>query len=185
MPARKQWRLAWPRVRTFCKEFLHQNVSKEAIKAATQEVEEMRCYLSTNCTEEEIQELSDLENSLQQMEDHEASLWFLKGRSKWLREGEAPTQYFFSLAKARYSQDQIAGLQTADGTKSMVMALGSPRQLGWLRDVGCEVAGAGRRFKFLGVWSGQGISQLEIAEKICDSIKKKLKLWVNRYFSLP
>ncbi|KAL3678607.1 hypothetical protein R1sor_021563 [Riccia sorocarpa] len=39
----------------------------------------------------------------------------MRSRSKWLREGEAPTKYFFSLAKAKFSRDRIHGLQLSNG----------------------------------------------------------------------
>ncbi|KAL3690567.1 hypothetical protein R1sor_016876 [Riccia sorocarpa] len=50
--------------------------------------------------------------------------------------------------------------------KSMVMALGNRRQNNWLRDVGCDVASSGRRFKFLGVLSGMNLQQAEITQHI-------------------
>ncbi|KAL3698294.1 hypothetical protein R1sor_012370 [Riccia sorocarpa] len=39
----------------------------------------------------------------------------MRSRSKWLKEGEAPTKYFFSLAKAKFSRDRIPGLQLSNG----------------------------------------------------------------------
>ncbi|KAL3681267.1 hypothetical protein R1sor_024223 [Riccia sorocarpa] len=60
------------------------------------------------------------------------------------------------------------------------MALGSTKPRSWMGEIGCEVAGNRRRFKFLGVWSGKCISQQEITEKIVNSIEKRLKSWVNR-----
>ncbi|KAL3697076.1 hypothetical protein R1sor_011152 [Riccia sorocarpa] len=34
----------------------------------------------------------NLEEELQKLENEEAELWFLRSRSKWLEQGEVPTQ---------------------------------------------------------------------------------------------
>ncbi|KAL3683316.1 hypothetical protein R1sor_001338 [Riccia sorocarpa] len=77
----------------------------------------------------------------------------------------------------RNSTVDVTGLAMIN--KSMVMALGNPRQLGWLQESGCLIAGPRRRFKYLGV------TQHEVTEVIMNSIEKKVKLWVNHYLSFP
>ncbi|KAL3695695.1 hypothetical protein R1sor_009771 [Riccia sorocarpa] len=63
------------------------------------------------------------------------------------------------------------------------MLLGGSNQGEWLREMGCEVAGSRRRFKFLGVWSGRHIQQQEIIEQIIITIEKCLQSWVNKSLS--
>ncbi|KAL3699850.1 hypothetical protein R1sor_017872 [Riccia sorocarpa] len=70
-----------------------------------------------------------------------------------------------------------------DLLKSLVMALGRPRSSTWIREFGCEVADHRKRFKFLGVWSGRDLTQIEIAEKINDSIECRLRSWVNKFLT--
>ncbi|KAL3690721.1 hypothetical protein R1sor_004372 [Riccia sorocarpa] len=67
--------------------------------------------------------------------------------------------------------------------KSLVMALGPDSHYPWLEDSGCEVASPQRRFKYLGVWSGRGIAEREITEKIVEAIDGRLRCWINRNLS--
>ncbi|KAL3675952.1 hypothetical protein R1sor_025900 [Riccia sorocarpa] len=241
--------LALPWVKDFCRDLYKKQTNQQKIKDLQIEVENRRRFLPYQYLEEEIQELTVLEQELINLENQEASLWYLRSRSKWLREGEAPTKYFFNLAKSRFSKDLILGLQndqgevvtrqrdilqlietyyterynaegegldsrlarqeilqlidkriseaeasslnrtpTDDEVDATIKSLKrgkSPglegvtndmiidcwdfirddclemRHHGWLREIGCEVAGQRRRFKYLGVWSGRGVTQQE------------------------
>ncbi|KAL3679376.1 hypothetical protein R1sor_022332 [Riccia sorocarpa] len=112
---RRRWNRAWSRIRDYCRDLQRQNASQEKIQQLKREVDERRRYLPCNCTEEEIQELTALEDSLQELENQDAALWVLRSRSKWLREGEAPTKFFFELAKSRFAKDKISVLQKESG----------------------------------------------------------------------
>ncbi|KAL3676115.1 hypothetical protein R1sor_026063 [Riccia sorocarpa] len=68
-----------------------------------------------DCSEGEVSELMELERELHDLEEQESSLWYLRIISKWLKEGEAPTKYFFSLAKSRYTKDRIECLKRENG----------------------------------------------------------------------
>ncbi|KAL3678809.1 hypothetical protein R1sor_021765 [Riccia sorocarpa] len=74
-----------------------------------------KTFPPNECTEDELTSLQTLEDQLDEVENQQASLWFLRSRSKWLREGEAPSHYLFSLVQARYSEDRICALQQANG----------------------------------------------------------------------
>ncbi|KAL3692814.1 hypothetical protein R1sor_006465 [Riccia sorocarpa] len=113
--ARRRWSLAWARVKDFCRDLHKSQTDQHNIRELQKEVENRRRFLPYDCSEEDIQELSQLEQELNTIEDQEASLWYLRSRSKWLREGEAPTRYFFNLAKSRFSKDRISGLQKDNG----------------------------------------------------------------------
>ncbi|KAL3700944.1 hypothetical protein R1sor_018966 [Riccia sorocarpa] len=113
--ARKRWSLAWTRVKDFCRDLYKKQTNQQKIRDLQIEVENRRRFLPYQCSEEEIQELTVLEQELINLENQEASLWYLRSRSKWLREGEAPTKYFFNLAKSRFSKDRILGLQNDQG----------------------------------------------------------------------
>ncbi|KAL3687986.1 hypothetical protein R1sor_014295 [Riccia sorocarpa] len=108
---RKRWSLAWARVRDFCQEQHKLQSNQETVLRLQKEVEERCRFLPADCSEEELNELTILEDALHEIENQEAALWYERSRSKWLREGEAPTKYFFNLAKAKFSRDRIAGVQ--------------------------------------------------------------------------
>ncbi|KAL3689425.1 hypothetical protein R1sor_015734 [Riccia sorocarpa] len=268
--ARTRWNKGWGRIRKYCRELQLKQKNQNQIKLLRDEVEERRRLQPRDCTEAETEDLAAVEDSLHALENEEATQWFLRSRSKTLREGEAPTKFFFESAKARFTRDRIAALKTEAGEtitsneeilqivedfyadlyssngeslesrlarlevlqlitrriaesdreqiddlptteeidltdfqrartaigkfelasgallniqKSMVMALGNSCNLEWLRNSGCEVAGWRHRFRFLGIWSGRGISHLEVTEKIVVSIEKKFNLWANKYLS--
>ncbi|KAL3682836.1 hypothetical protein R1sor_000858 [Riccia sorocarpa] len=100
------------------------------------------------------------------------------------------TSVFISASARDFEQARktIKKFEQASGAKlnvqkSLVLALGNSRNSSWLADLGCQVADNRRRFKFLGVWSGKGITQAEIAEKITASIDGRLRSWVNMYLT--
>ncbi|KAL3682477.1 hypothetical protein R1sor_000499 [Riccia sorocarpa] len=113
--ARRRWSLAWARVKDFCRDLHRAQTDQHNIRELQKEVENRRRFLPYDCSEEDIQELSQLEQELNTIEDQEASLWYLRSHSKWLREREAPTRYFFNLAKSRFSKDRISGFQKDNG----------------------------------------------------------------------
>ncbi|KAL3687290.1 hypothetical protein R1sor_013599 [Riccia sorocarpa] len=100
------------------------------------------------------------------------------------------TSVFISASAKDFQQARktIQKFEQASGAKlnvqkSLVLALGNSRNSSWLADLGCEVADNRGGFKFLGVWSGKGIIQAEIAEKITASIDGRLRSWVKRYLT--
>ncbi|KAL3692058.1 hypothetical protein R1sor_005709 [Riccia sorocarpa] len=111
----RRWNQSWSRVRSFCKELARKQNSENRIPQLQREVEDKRRVLERDCSEDAIHELMELEDELQNLEKQEASLWYLRSCSKWLRFEEAPTSYFFSLTKARFSRDRIACLKTNEG----------------------------------------------------------------------
>ncbi|KAL3693786.1 hypothetical protein R1sor_007437 [Riccia sorocarpa] len=113
--ARSRWSQGWARIRKFCRELQLTQRNQNRINQLRQEVEERRRFLPLDCTEEEITELTEVEESRHALEDEEANKWFLRSRSKTLREGEAPTKFFFELAKARFKKDRIRALKTGAG----------------------------------------------------------------------
>ncbi|KAL3682552.1 hypothetical protein R1sor_000574 [Riccia sorocarpa] len=89
----------------------------------------------------------------------------------------------FTQVRKAIEKFELASGALLNVQKSLVMALGESANNGWLKDSGCEVADHRRRFKFLGVWSGKGITQAEITERIVESIDRKLRSWVNKHLT--
>ncbi|KAL3679635.1 hypothetical protein R1sor_022591 [Riccia sorocarpa] len=112
---RKRWCLGWARIKQLCQERVQNQKDSNEIRRLKEEVQRRRQSLPRDYSEGEIVEMTNLEDELNRLEDQEASLWVQRSRSKWLSEGEAPTSYFFSLAKSKYSRDQIQCLKNDEG----------------------------------------------------------------------
>ncbi|KAL3696981.1 hypothetical protein R1sor_011057 [Riccia sorocarpa] len=72
------------------------------------------------------EQLKRAEQKLRMLEQTEARAWRLRNRERWLREGEAPTRYFYAQAKAKFNRETIHKLQLQDGStttdKDVIMA---------------------------------------------------------------
>ncbi|KAL3699350.1 hypothetical protein R1sor_017372 [Riccia sorocarpa] len=112
---RKRWSLGWSRIKRLCQEQIKEEREFNEADRIRKEVCRRRTRMARDCQEEEIVSLTNLEDELNRLEDHEDATWVQRSRSKWLSEGEAPTAYFFSLAKSRYSSDRISCLMKEDG----------------------------------------------------------------------
>ncbi|KAL3694684.1 hypothetical protein R1sor_008335 [Riccia sorocarpa] len=63
-----------------------------------------------------LEQLRTVEGDLRKMEQTEARAWRLRSRQRWLREGEAPSRYFYAQAKAKFARESIHKLKLEDGT---------------------------------------------------------------------
>ncbi|KAL3681561.1 hypothetical protein R1sor_024517 [Riccia sorocarpa] len=87
----------------------------------------------------------------------------------------------FTKAKRVIERFELASGAALNMQKSLVMALERNDTPQWVSSTGCEIADRRTRFKFLGVWSGGGVTAKEVTEVMLTSIEKKLKLWANMY----
>ncbi|KAL3699441.1 hypothetical protein R1sor_017463 [Riccia sorocarpa] len=69
--------------------------------------------------------------------------------------------------------------------KSIIMQLKPQHQPDWMESTGCEIAGPGRSFKYLGIATSSPINEKIITEEIVQKLMKKLKHWSNRLLSWP
>ncbi|KAL3692735.1 hypothetical protein R1sor_006386 [Riccia sorocarpa] len=69
--------------------------------------------------------------------------------------------------------------------KSVVMQLTPRQHPTWMDEAGCEIVGAGRSFKYLGVSTSSPIDEKTITEDIVQKLMRKLKHWSNRLLSWP
>ncbi|KAL3699232.1 hypothetical protein R1sor_017254 [Riccia sorocarpa] len=112
---RKRWSQGWSRIKSFCKAQQKAKIEEDEIRFLQQQVNRRRTHLPADCSEEEIQDLTTLEDELRALENQEANLWVQRSKSKWLSQGEAPSAYFFSLTKNNFSRDRITGLHGKNG----------------------------------------------------------------------
>ncbi|KAL3685172.1 hypothetical protein R1sor_003194 [Riccia sorocarpa] len=71
--------------------------------------------------------------------------------------------------------------------KSIMMQMrpAPPPPQTWMEESGCEVAGPGKKFVYLGVSTSSPIDEKAIADEIVQKMLKKLKHWSNRLLSWP
>ncbi|KAL3700396.1 hypothetical protein R1sor_018418 [Riccia sorocarpa] len=69
--------------------------------------------------------------------------------------------------------------------KSIVMQLKPSQPPAWMSLTGCEIAGPGRSFKYLGVATSSPIDEKTITDEIVQKLMRKLKHWSNRLLSWP
>ncbi|KAL3682349.1 hypothetical protein R1sor_000371 [Riccia sorocarpa] len=118
---RRRWREAWTRVKQWCKQQKTTGaLNLEALEELRNRVGVAREELLPDVPEQTLKDLADLEQRLEEMERREADLWRKRSRTKWLAQGEAPTKFFFSHAKANFTREMIHGLE--DSQRGVITA---------------------------------------------------------------
>ncbi|KAL3679052.1 hypothetical protein R1sor_022008 [Riccia sorocarpa] len=64
-----------------------------------------------NASDTEVQEITAVEAKILGLEQRDEDLWRKRSMARWLSQGEAPTKFFFSLAKANFSKEKIHALE--------------------------------------------------------------------------
>ncbi|KAL3681371.1 hypothetical protein R1sor_024327 [Riccia sorocarpa] len=118
----KQWDLGWGRLRQILKEE-KAIIEKEdhGFQDLRREVEELRLQMEEEGLEGGNKDLhTDLqrkEAELREQDLREAQAWKCRSKEKWLKEGEAPSRYFYTKLKAKFSRERIAVLEREDGSR--------------------------------------------------------------------
>ncbi|KAL3689125.1 hypothetical protein R1sor_015434 [Riccia sorocarpa] len=60
-------------------------------------------------------QLEEIEEQIAKLEKQKEEEWRRFSRIRWIKEGEAPSKFFFSLLKARRAKDTITAIKTEDG----------------------------------------------------------------------
>ncbi|KAL3701794.1 hypothetical protein R1sor_019816 [Riccia sorocarpa] len=93
-------------------------------------------------------------------------------------------EQFNRLTEVIHSYELISGAKL-NLSKSLIMPLGPGRNPAWLHETGCEIAGEGKNFIYLGVSTSNPINEKEITKSIVKKIENKLNHWSNRLLSWP
>ncbi|KAL3677969.1 hypothetical protein R1sor_020925 [Riccia sorocarpa] len=113
---RVMWDLGWQRLKKILQqERRDQRTRFPSESKLKEELETVRSKLTAKYTEQDRRQLATLEKKVKELELKEAAAWRLRSRAKWLREGEAPSHYFFVLMKSKYKREQILYLKTEEG----------------------------------------------------------------------
>ncbi|KAL3685010.1 hypothetical protein R1sor_003032 [Riccia sorocarpa] len=114
--SRRRWTRGWERVSRVLK--VARN-AKEKLRREegdlAAEVHWRREQLSSESSTEEIDALHKVEQKLKERDLHDARLWKLRSRDKWLEEDTAPSRYFFTKLRARWARESLEALETQDG----------------------------------------------------------------------
>ncbi|KAL3680699.1 hypothetical protein R1sor_023655 [Riccia sorocarpa] len=109
-----RWQLAWLRVKQVLKQ--EKKKHKEEMKQYHDLQVELRHLRQlpdrtgdTNTTEA-IQRLKNVQETLRQQEQKDARAWRIRSKQHWLKEGEAPSRYFFAQFKAKMARESIKEL---------------------------------------------------------------------------
>ncbi|KAL3675613.1 hypothetical protein R1sor_025561 [Riccia sorocarpa] len=115
----KLWDLGWGRLRQILREE-KAIVEKEehGYQDLRREVEELRIWMEEEGGNSDLHaELQLKEAELREQDLREARAWKYRSKEKWLREGEAPSHYFYAQLKAKFSREKIAVLEREDGRR--------------------------------------------------------------------
>ncbi|KAL3692001.1 hypothetical protein R1sor_005652 [Riccia sorocarpa] len=70
-------------------------------------------------------------------------------------------------------------------SKSLIMPIGPSIPPDWTNETGCDIAGPGRGFIYLGVRTSNPVDEQQIVISIKQKILKRLSHWSNRFLSWP
>ncbi|KAL3676812.1 hypothetical protein R1sor_026760 [Riccia sorocarpa] len=62
-------------------------------------------------------EITKLESEIKELEEVQAILWRRWSQMRWLKEGEAPSRFFFELLRIKRLKEEIVALDTEDGRR--------------------------------------------------------------------
>ncbi|KAL3692284.1 hypothetical protein R1sor_005935 [Riccia sorocarpa] len=115
--AQRKWQIGWIRIREILRaENRQAKAEGRQIYDLRLEVSSLRMMLEEDENPILIEQLRRVEDDLRKMEQAEARAWRLRSRQRWLREGEAPSRYFYAQAKAKFARESIQKLKLEDGS---------------------------------------------------------------------
>ncbi|KAL3694784.1 hypothetical protein R1sor_008435 [Riccia sorocarpa] len=114
----RRWEMAWIRIREVLK------TESRQMKEEHREIHDLRLEVlslrlirqeETDTNHNLMEQLRQAEEKLRRREQDEARSWRLRSRVRWLREGEAPTRYFYAQTKAKFCREAIQVLEDDQG----------------------------------------------------------------------
>ncbi|KAL3694959.1 hypothetical protein R1sor_008610 [Riccia sorocarpa] len=89
----------------------------------------------------------------------------------------------FEELKAILERYELASGAKVNFSKTLVMPLGSSVVPEWIKDEECEVAEAGRAFRYLGVMTGVNIPEHTGVNDLLRRMQRRMMSWENHYLS--
>ncbi|KAL3692032.1 hypothetical protein R1sor_005683 [Riccia sorocarpa] len=114
--ARVHWELGWLRIKKIMQEVRRETRHTEAdLQTLPAQLMQIRINIKMENTPENRALLAKLETQVKEQEINNAVAWRLRSRSRWLREGDAPSQYFFAMMRSKFKREMIESLTTDSG----------------------------------------------------------------------
>lgn len=112
---RVNWELGWRVVKIFLKDVKKEwdDIEKNWIRP-DDEIYDMRNRIGTTDLAQ-VAKLVELEGEVRRCECANATMWRIRSKSKWMKIGDAPYQYFLKLIQAKRIQESIKVLLTSNG----------------------------------------------------------------------
>ncbi|KAL2643350.1 hypothetical protein R1flu_010937 [Riccia fluitans] len=100
--ARCQWELKWGATREYLKHKQKEDRCKETeLQEKLLEMQPRLCGMAANRAHTASADWTKLVSEVREMENTQAAKWRKFSRLRWIREGDAPSRFFFSILKAR------------------------------------------------------------------------------------
>ncbi|KAL3701937.1 hypothetical protein R1sor_019959 [Riccia sorocarpa] len=116
--ARVRWDLKWAETRRYLKEKSREERAKRSvIQEKLEELKKKRRKLARNRTHLADGELMKLEKEIQILEDSQCVLWRRWSQMRWMKQGDAPSKFFFNLLRVKRLKDKITTLEREDRSR--------------------------------------------------------------------
>ncbi|KAL3684087.1 hypothetical protein R1sor_002109 [Riccia sorocarpa] len=113
---RVKWILAWRRLKGLFKRVQREQGEKyRELEKKEAELQTLKTMADFDHSEELASEIEILEAEVRSKETWEVTQWRNRSRNRWLKEGEAPSKYFFSQLKTKHQRESIKALQRESG----------------------------------------------------------------------
>ncbi|KAL3696995.1 hypothetical protein R1sor_011071 [Riccia sorocarpa] len=112
-----KWELGWKRVKKIMQRIRKEQRDADLTAHSTSdELTELRVKIASENSEANRNRLVYLETKAKDKELRDARAWRLRSRARWLREGDAPSHYFFSMLKSKCKREEMVKLERDDGS---------------------------------------------------------------------
>ncbi|KAL3697733.1 hypothetical protein R1sor_011809 [Riccia sorocarpa] len=115
---RRNWDWRWGEVR---RQLINRNKEEKKkrrqMEEKIQELKKHRIRVARSRTNLVDDELDEIEVQIKQLETEQEKDFRKWSKIRWIRFGEAPSKFFFSILKAKRAKEDIAYLKTADGRR--------------------------------------------------------------------
>ncbi|KAL3675533.1 hypothetical protein R1sor_025481 [Riccia sorocarpa] len=113
---RRKWDFKWGEVRRF---FIQkQKEARQRKDEIETKLEELNCHrirVANSRSNTKDEQLQTLEKEITALQKDRETEWRRWSKTRWIKQGEAPSKFFFSMLKAKRARDEITFLKAADG----------------------------------------------------------------------
>ncbi|KAL3688085.1 hypothetical protein R1sor_014394 [Riccia sorocarpa] len=113
---RRNWDWKWGETRrVLMARAKHERETRQVVQGRLEELNKKRAEIAVNRTSVPDQQLLDLEEEIKLLERQQETAWRRWSRTRWIKEGDMPSKFFFSLLKAKRASQSITLIKTDDG----------------------------------------------------------------------